>query len=116
MVGDPSSEWAVPYLVSAKENGLLVGDDKGFMNGKNNATRAEMAVLIARLMGITEGNTAALASFTDAQSIPEWSQSAFAALGEKGIIGGYEDGSLRPEGFITRAEFFTIIYRIIANN
>ncbi len=114
--GDPSSEWAVPYLVSAKEKGLLVGDNEGFVNGKNNATRSEMAVLIARLMDMNEGNTTVLESFKDKADIPAWAENAFANLKVSGIINGYEDGSLRPNGYITRAEFFTIIYKIIANN
>jgi len=41
----------------------------------------------------------------------DWFNNAVSTLSKAGIIAGYEDGSFRPNGYITRAEFATIAAR-----
>ena len=42
------SEYAKPAVAWAVKNGVILGDDKGNFNPKGNATRAEMAAIVAR--------------------------------------------------------------------
>lgn len=37
---------------------------------------------------------------------------AITGLTEAGVVGGYEDGSFRPDGYLTRAEFVKIVNRV----
>ncbi|HBC92984.1 MAG TPA: S-layer homology domain-containing protein, partial [Pelotomaculum sp.] len=47
--------------------------------------------------------------FTDRGSISVWAQDAMAAAAENGIINGYPDNTVRPQGSATRAEAVTTI-------
>ena len=51
-------------------------------------------------------------AFKDDKSISDDYAEAVAVLNGMGVFKGYEDGSFKPEGNITRAEVATIIYRI----
>lgn len=42
-----------------------------------------------------------------------WAEEAIAALHEDGIITGFEDDTFRPEGTLTRAEFITMLCRML---
>lgn len=42
-----------------------------------------------------------------------WSKESIKHLSKKGIIGGYDDNTIRPNKNITRAEFFTIVDRCL---
>ncbi|MDP5275240.1 S-layer homology domain-containing protein [Chengkuizengella axinellae] len=54
---------------------------------------------------------AGASSFTDTKS--HWAESSIEKMSEEGHIGGYPDGSFKPEGQITRAEFTAILTRIV---
>ena len=88
------------------------GDGSG-MQGLQQATRMDVAVLLARMEDITSTDTTVLDSFSDAASIPDWARASVAAMVEKGYLSGYEDGTLRLEQSILRCETFALLYRII---
>ena len=48
------------------------------------------------------------------KDVPEthWAYKAIEELADKGIINGYEDGTFKPDEFITRAEVATLISKI----
>ena len=52
------------------------------------------------------------AAFKDDKSISDDYAESVAVLNGMGVFKGYEDGSFKPEGNITRAEVATIVYRI----
>lgn len=51
------------------------------------------------------------AFFPDTQA--NWARSAIQTLSDQGIITGYPDGTFRPEGLITRAEFSAIMVKAL---
>jgi hypothetical protein len=51
------------------------------------------------------------AFFADTQT--NWARNAIQTLSDQGIITGYPDGSFRPEGLITRAEFSAIMVKAL---
>ena len=55
-------------------------------------------------------DTTAKATFTDV-SESDWYYNAIAFMENAGVIKGYEDGSFRPNNYITRAEFAAIASR-----
>ena len=114
--GDKSSEWAKDVLATAKAYGVMVGDEKGHMNGQLNATRAEFAAMIVNVTGIKAADTADLKKFSDSTSVPKWARNSMTAMVEKGILSGYPDNTLRPNAPITRAEDATLIQKVISNN
>ena len=75
-------------------------------------TRAEVATIYFRML--TDESRAKFWSQSNTYSdvkAGDWFNNAVSTLSNAGIIAGYEDGSFRPNGYITRAEFATIAAR-----
>ena len=75
-------------------------------------TRAEVATIYFRML-TDESRTkfwSQISGYSDVKT-GDWFNNAVSTLSNAGIIAGYEDGSFRPNGYITRAEFATIAAR-----
>ncbi|MBE5039394.1 S-layer homology domain-containing protein [Ructibacterium gallinarum] len=107
-----SSLWAKNYLAAAVKNGIMMEDENGTYRGTSYASRAEVVTMVNRCLK-REGNVDSLKVFTDYTDIPDYSMNGFSALVEMGVVNGYEDGTVRPNHYITRAELFKIISRIL---
>lgn len=70
-----------------------------------------LAMVLALVMTLSLA-VSANAAFKDDKSISDDYAEAVAVLNGMGVFKGYEDGSFKPEGNITRAEVATIVYRI----
>ena len=57
--------------------------------------------------------TTADITFTDKDDVAEYASDALKALISMGVIGGYEDGSFKPEQTITRAETAKMILTLL---
>ena len=69
-----------------------------------------LAMVLALVMTLSLAVSAN--AFKDDKSISDDYAEAVAVLNGMGVFKGYEDGSFKPEGNITRAEVATIVYRI----
>ena len=69
-----------------------------------------LAMVLALVMTLSLAVSAN--AFTDDSKVSDSYAEAVAVLNGMGVFKGYEDGSFKPEGNITRAEVATIIYRI----
>lgn len=96
---------AISTLVNA---GILSGYPDGNFNPDAAITRAEFATLVTRFVGIDETATH---SFTDLSG--HWAEKYVATAVKLGWIAGYDDGTFRPDGKITRAEAMTLVNRIL---
>ena len=75
-------------------------------------TRAEVATIYFRML-TDESRTkfwSQSSGYSDVKT-GDWFNNAVSTLSKAGIIAGYEDGSFKPNGYITRAEFATIAAR-----
>lgn len=75
-------------------------------------TRAEVATIYFRML-TDESRTkfwSQNSGYSDVKA-GDWFNNAVSTLSNAGIIAGYEDGSFKPNGYITRAEFATIAAR-----
>ena len=88
----------------AKENGIAAGLD---LSG--NVNRVDFMTMLWRAAGSPAANTTL--SFTDASSIAAGAMDAMAWAVEVGLIGGYSDGSVRPNANITRGAMAAIAQR-----
>lgn len=82
-------------------------NDKTF-RPENNATRAEIVTIIARISPDYSNTLFYLSDFNDLD-VGGWYLNYLGFASQKGITSGYEDGSFRPHSNMTRAEFSTII-------
>ena len=75
-----------------------------------NITRAEATVIFFRLLtdSVREKYLDKENSFTDVNAA-DWYNIGISTMENGGFVNGYQDGSFRPNGYITRAELATII-------
>ncbi len=107
------SDWAKNYVKVCKQNGLMGGSgeaDGVYFFPANSITREEVMVIFARLFNLT-GKTD-LSSFKDAKSVSSWAKASVEAVVASGLITG-DNGNLKPQDRITRAEIATIVTRAL---
>ena len=75
-----------------------------------------MKRLISLLLALLLLASAAAAAFTDEKSIGAKYRAAVTAMSEKGIIGGFTDGSFKPADTLTRAQAAKILCTMLAGD
>lgn len=107
-------EYKVPnhkYLDYSLNHKLyIVGYEDGTVRPENNITRAESATIFYRLLkdDIQKQFRTNSNKFTDVNE-NAWFNTSVSTLTNMGIIGGYSDNTFRPNQYITRAEFITLM-------
>ena len=71
-----------------------------------------LALVLALVMTLSLATVSSNAAFNDANKVKDTYAEAVEVLTGMGVIKGYEDGSFKPEGSITRAEVAAVVYRI----
>ena len=87
----------------------IIGYEDGTVRPNGSITRAEVATIFFRLLTdeTREQYWSSTNSYTDVKS-GDWFNNAVSTLSNMGILGGYADGTFRPDATITRAEFAKI--------
>lgn len=87
----------------------IVGYPEGDVRPENYISREEIATVFFRLLKDEERDAIYVKenSFSDVE-VGRWSNIAISTMEKGGFVSGYEDGTFRPEEYITRAEFATI--------
>lgn len=116
--GDVSANaWYATAVKTASAAGLITGYTDGSFKPNSPITRQEMAAVLSKAMKYTgkklNADPAALAKFSDASSIPAWSQTAVAEIAAEGIIQGRPDGSFAPQVLASRAEAVTMLEKTL---
>lgn len=91
---------------------LINGYPDGTFKPDNNLTRAETATLLRRAV-VLEGYVIRDDIFSD---VDMWAKDSINQLASAGIVNGYLDGTFKPYNSVTRAEFITMLMRIIGEN
>ncbi len=95
--------------VSTMANGKYVlGYEDGTFRPEAPITRAEFVTIAARFLEKKNNNTV---TFSDIEG--HWAESYIELAAGQSWIAGYEDGTFRPDSYITRAEAMAIINRIL---
>ena len=106
----PSEPVYTPNWLNTTDHvSYIIGYEDGTVKPNAGITRAEVATIFFRLL--TDGARERFWSETNAYSdvaAGSWYNIAVSTLSNMGILGGYEDGTFRPNASITRAEFAKI--------
>lgn len=110
--------WAQPYLNKAMEMGLITEEDTDFRYNGLPCTRGNMAKIATRAFEyLKEKDIADTSTYAtklkDYSDIPDKFKSYVLQAYGKGIISGYEDGTFRSDGILTRAEASSVLVRLI---
>lgn len=106
-----SSAWYYDTLSKAVAMGAIKGDSDTSIRPNDYITRQEAIVILNRILEIV--NSSQEAKFIDANEIASWAKSAILAFTENEYVNGYEDGSIKPTAYITRAEITKILDKAI---
>ena len=125
-----ADSWYAPYVLALAEMGCVDGDENGAFHPGDNAawdmamgallaingqkpeledsrtiTRLEFCQMVVEVLGIPAAQGPSPFTDTDDSSV--------AALAELGVISGYDGGSFRPDGELTRAELCAVLYKTV---
>lgn len=103
--------WYSRYIRALSGAGYINGIDNDRFGVGENITRQDAAAILGRITNLSVSDN--MPAFADSQKISDYAAGYVAALLQKGIISGYDDGTFRPDMFITRAEAAKIIASLI---
>ena len=106
-----SSDWYGTTVATLADMGIVKGYEDGTFRPNAPISRAEFAAIATRFFDET-GATYEPGTFTDVTG-SEWFAGAIMDAVNLGLIGGYEDGTVRPNNNITRAEACAIVNRTL---
>ena len=109
--------WYTDAVAWAAQNGIVNGTtDTTFAPG-DDITREQLAAILYRYaayQGYDVSQRADLSGFGDASSIRGYAQEALSWAHAQGLVLGFEDGSLRPQGTASRAQIAAVLMRFLA--
>lgn len=104
------SAWYAGTQQWAIDNGISDGT-----NPNDPMTREQFAAMLYRSVGSPAVN-GSVEDFGDAASVSSWASDAMIWAVQNGIIGGYEDSTLRPQNTATRTEVAAMLQRFVILN
>ncbi|MFS0726755.1 S-layer homology domain-containing protein [Paenibacillus sp. 1P07SE] len=106
---DTMTHWARASIERAVTLDIVNGYTDGSFRPNAVATRGEFAVMISRALNLASHT--ADTRFSDADAIPAWARDHVARAVAAGIINGFDNGTFRSDGQLTRAQLAVIIAR-----
>lgn len=104
--------WAKPDLQRAIERQIWDGPPAGHsFDPEAPISRADLVQLLVRALDIAPSPD--VVPFSDVRGLSPAQQQAIAKVAAAGIAGGFEDGSFRPQGPVTRAQLAAMLARAL---
>ena len=100
--------WANTAISTMTGLGIVQGRSATTFDPKAPITRAQFAAICARF---DTGKSSGTQTFTDIKG--HWAEKYIERAAELGWIKGFEDGTFRPDTYITRAQAMTMINRVL---
>ena len=112
---DKIADYAVPAIKALYSEGVINGskgkDGQIYFNPNAPLTRAQASAMIGRTQ--EKGYATVELTFTDAGKIPAYATFYIQTMAAQGILGGYADGSFKPNHHITRGQMAKILYNLM---
>ncbi len=106
--------WYSDAVIWAKENGIVNGYGDNTFRPDVTMTREEMVAVFYRYSeykGYDISATNSLSTYSDHRSIQTYAVDAMGWAVSVGLITGFPDGTIRPQGQSTRAQLATVLMR-----
>ncbi|MCI3924732.1 Ig-like domain repeat protein [Paenibacillus sp. TRM 82003] len=104
--------WARSAVYASQQAGIVTGYGDGTFRPEAPITRVEMAMMVARTLGMRVDSVTPT-DFSDDSLIPQWAKGAAAAVREARMITGRSNNNFEPYADATRAEAATILMRVL---
>ena len=105
----PEGMWAYGYITELACTGVVAGYRDGTFKPQNATTRAQLVKMVVLLEGMAL-DSPSVPTFTDvpvAHTFYRYVETAASA----GLIGGYDDGSFKPDAPVSRAQVAKIVVK-----
>lgn len=102
-----STHWAYTYIAQAAQAGVIEGYPDRTFGPDQPVTRMEMTAMLARSLN-KSGKLRGQAPFSDIEE-NYWGAGLLKQMKAEGLVGGYDDGTFRPDQQATRAEFVQLL-------
>jgi hypothetical protein len=106
-----TNHWAYSYISKAEQAGIVDGYPNQLFAPDRSLTRMEMTSMLARSMDL-KGNLGVGSPFYDVSN-DYWGLGILKQMASNGWVSGYPDGSFRPEQKATRAEFISVLMKVL---
>ncbi|OWR30916.1 hypothetical protein CDO73_10035 [Saccharibacillus sp. O23] len=106
---DPG-KWSAASVAIVTANGWMQGTGGSRFEPNREVSRAELAQILVNVFGWKNEAGSKAASFNDTAG--HWAADAIAAAAANGALGGYPNGSFRPDQAVTRAEIAVLFNRL----
>ena len=97
------NKWYYDYVLDAANLGIINGRGDGIFAPEEDVTRGDFAVMLTNMLGVKNMPSVENNPFADVNENKYYSD-AIAYCYKEGYIGGYPDGTFKPEQSITRQE------------
>ena len=104
----PDNYWANTAISTMTGLGFVQGRSTTTFDPQSPITRAQFAAICARF---DTGTSSGTQTFSDISG--HWAEKYIQRAAELGWIKGFEDGTFRPDTYITRAQAMTMINRVL---
>ena len=104
----PDGHWANPAISTMTGLDIVRGYDAAAFGPGDPITRAQFAAICARF---DTGKSNGSRTFSDIEG--HWAKAYIERAAELGWISGFQDGTFRPDAYITRAQAVTMINRML---
>ncbi|OXM82467.1 S-layer homology domain-containing protein [Paenibacillus rigui] len=109
---DTTKHWAQSAISTASSLGIADGYSENTFGPDDWITREQMATILIRAARI-DSTEPAIVHFSDNSSVSDWAKTPLATAAAKGLIDGYEDGTVKPKANASRAEAAAVILRAL---
>lgn len=100
--------WSHTYITTLANDGIISGYPDGSFRPKAFVSRAELAVIVTKFAGVERTGEK---RFNDVQG--HWAEKHILNAANIGWVQGYGDGTFKPNSYITRAEFVTVMNSVL---
>jgi len=112
-VSEDSTVTVFRFSDEMKHTPYVSGYSDGTFAPNRTVTRAELAAMLSRLLKNEQlGSNANSTQYSDVAAT-HWSARYLADVQQLGLMGGYSDGTFRPDKPVTRAEFAKAVVRLL---
>ena len=110
----PGSMWCADAVTWANANGIVGGYGNGNFGPNDPITREQLTVMLWRYAG-SPASSHSLEQFTDEDRISGYAREAMRWANENGIVNGYGNGLMGPQGNATRAQVAQMLMNFLRN-
>ncbi len=103
-----ANRWSSYHIATLANGNIILGYPDGTFRPGNYITRAEIATIASKFDKLTPLE---IDMFSDVSG--HWAEELINSAAQKGWVTGYPDGTFKPDQYITRAEFVTLVNNVL---